>query len=107
MFVFTSEKLDKANYPIIRKLFGQLICLLWPEGICHDDVLLFETDAAPYMIKAAYLLKVLYLKMAHAHHRIAETIRRKFNNVRGLVSGRGDLPLTRDFHRGPVYELKD
>ncbi|KAL4131275.1 hypothetical protein QTP88_008612 [Uroleucon formosanum] len=44
------------------------------------------------MIKAANSLKALYSKMvhvnclAHAHHRVAETIRGKFNNVDGLVS---------------------
>jgi hypothetical protein len=45
-------------------IFG--FCLLWLEGIRHDDVLLFVTDAVPYMTKAANSLKVLYSKMVHA-----------------------------------------
>jgi len=44
------------------------------------------------MVKAAKSLKALYSKMvhvnclAHAHHRVAETVRGKFNNVDELVS---------------------
>jgi hypothetical protein len=44
------------------------------------------------MVKAANSLQALYSKMvhvtclAHAHHRVAETIRGKFNNVDRLVS---------------------
>ena len=62
------------------------------EGIRHNDVLLFVTDAAPYMIKAANLLKALYSKMVHvtclvhAHHRVVKKICGKFNNADGLVS---------------------
>jgi len=58
-------ELDKANYFTISKVFDQLMFLLWPEGIRHDDVLLFVTDAAPYMIKAANSLKAFYSKMVH------------------------------------------
>jgi len=92
LYLLNSEELDKANYFTISKVFDQSMFLLWSEGIRHDDVLLFVTDAAPYMIKAANSLKALYSKMvhvtclAHAHHRVAETIRGKFNNVDGLVS---------------------
>lgn len=92
LYLLNSEELDKANYFTISKVFDQSMFLLWPKGIRHDDVLLFVTDAAPYMIKAASSLKALYSKMvhvtclAHAHHRVAETIRGKFNNVDGLVS---------------------
>ena len=85
-------KLDKANYSTISKAFDQSMFLLWPEGIHHDDVLLFVTDAVPYMIKSDNSLKALYSKMVHvtclvhAHHWVAETIRGKFNKVDGLVS---------------------
>jgi len=39
--------------------------LIWPNNIQHEQVLLFVTDAAPYMIKVANALEVLYPKMIH------------------------------------------
>lgn len=66
--------------------------LSWPEGIHHDDVILSVTDSAPYMIKAANSLGFFYSKtthitcFAHAHQRVAEEIREKFNNAYRLVS---------------------
>lgn len=55
-------------------------------------MLLFVTDAAPYMKKAAKGLKVLFPKMihisclAHGMHRVAETIRAEFSEVDQLIS---------------------
>ncbi|KAJ4437535.1 hypothetical protein ANN_17680 [Periplaneta americana] len=72
-------------------LFYKSINYLWPSGVQHDSVLLFLTDAAPYMVKAANSLKVLYSKMvhvtclAHACHRIAEEIRGNFPDVDKLI----------------------
>ena len=66
--------------------------VLWPNGIRHDDVLLFVTDAAPYMVKAGQTLQSLYSKMkhltclAHGIHRVAENIRKKFKKVDKLIS---------------------
>jgi len=92
LYLLNSEELDKANYSTISKVFDQSMFLSWLESIRHDDVLLFVTDAALYMIKAANSLKALYSKVVHvtylphAHHRVVETIRGIFNNVDGLVS---------------------
>lgn len=66
--------------------------LIWPNNIQHEQVLLFVTDAAPYMIKAANALEVLYPKMihltclAHALHRVAETVRCQYPDVDLLIS---------------------
>lgn len=67
--------------------------LLWPGGIIqHNNVFLFLSDAASYMIKADRAYKVLYLKMvhvtclAHAMHRISEDICVKFPGVVKLIS---------------------
>jgi hypothetical protein len=66
--------------------------LLWPDGIRHDDVMLFVSDAAPYMIKAGKSIEVLYSKMVHitcvAHgvHRVTEEIRGRFSNVAKLIA---------------------
>ncbi|KAE9534788.1 hypothetical protein AGLY_008080 [Aphis glycines] len=66
--------------------------LLWPEDLRRDDVLLFITDAAPYMVKAARSLDIFYTNMihltclAHGLHRIAEEIRKHFPKVDNLIS---------------------
>ena len=41
--------------------------LLWPNGIKFEDVLLFVTDAAPYIVKAAKTLKIRNTKTWAAH----------------------------------------
>jgi hypothetical protein len=55
--------------------------LLWPVKVERENVLLFVSDDAPYMIKAAKALQLLYPKMihvtclAHALHRVAGEVR--------------------------------
>ncbi|KAJ4425798.1 hypothetical protein ANN_27423 [Periplaneta americana] len=91
IFLLNCEVLEKANFSTIAKLFDKSMNYLWPSGIQHDSVLLFLTDAAPYMVKAANSLKALYSKMvhvtclAHACHRIAEEIRGNFPDVEKLI----------------------
>jgi len=66
--------------------------LLWPDGVRHDDVLLFLTDAAPYIVKAVKSIKAFYSRMvhvtflAHALHRVAEEVRANFPQFDTLVS---------------------
>ncbi|PSN31351.1 hypothetical protein C0J52_25994 [Blattella germanica] len=66
--------------------------LLWTNGIQHEDVLLFVTDAATYMIKAAKSIKDFYPKMVHITclayglHRVAEDVRSYFPQVDALIS---------------------
>jgi len=90
--LLNSEVLDKANYSTISKLFEKSLHLLWPEGIQHDSVLLFLSDAAPYMVKAAGAIKAFYSKilhvtcLAHGLHLTAEEVRKCFPNVDKLIS---------------------
>lgn len=55
-------------------------------------MLLFVTDAAPYMVAAGKALRVLYSKMihttcaAHGLHRIAEFVKEEFDDVNELIS---------------------
>jgi len=90
--LLTSEVLDKANHQTICKLFDSSLFLLWPEGLRRDDVLLFITDTAPYMIKAARSLDIFFTNMihltclAHGLHRIADKIRKHFPKVDNLIS---------------------
>ncbi|XP_060845030.1 uncharacterized protein LOC132924631 [Rhopalosiphum padi] len=66
--------------------------LLWPEGIKHDNVLLFLSDAAPYMVKAGKNIKAFCSKMehvtclAHSLHRVAEEIRKQFPEIDAFIS---------------------
>lgn len=75
--------------------------LLWLGGI-HDNVLLFLSDAAPYMIKAGSSIKALYSKMvhvtclSHVMHRIAEEICGKCPKVDKLISR-----VKQVFYKGP------
>ncbi|KAF0688154.1 CGG triplet repeat-binding protein 1, partial [Aphis craccivora] len=65
IFLLNSDELDKANHSTICKLFDKSMNILWPGGIRHDNVLLFLSDAAPYMVKAGEVLKSFYTKMIH------------------------------------------
>lgn len=71
----------KTNHSTIAKAFDKSMFTLWPEGIKHDNVLIFVSDAAPYMVKSGRAIRTLYSKMVHvtcvarAVHRVAEEIR--------------------------------
>jgi len=39
--------------------------LLWTEELRHDDVLLFLSDAEPYMVKSGKSIKIFYPKSIH------------------------------------------
>ena len=91
-FLFHAECLEKTNSSTISLTFLNALAVLWPDGVHHDRVLLFVTDAAAYMQKAASTLKVIFPRMlyvtcaAHAIHRVAEEIRSMFPNVDKLIS---------------------
>ncbi|KAE9542498.1 hypothetical protein AGLY_003359 [Aphis glycines] len=86
------EVLEKTNHSTIAKVLDKSLSILWPQGIIHDNVLLFLSDAAPYMVKAATSIQTYYSKMihvtclAHALHRVAEEIRIHFPNVDELIN---------------------
>lgn len=71
------EKLDKCNHQTIAQFFNNSMNILWPDVVLHDNVLLFVSDAAPYIVKAGKALNVFIPKMihitclAHTFHRIA------------------------------------
>ncbi|KAL4085242.1 hypothetical protein QTP88_027101 [Uroleucon formosanum] len=92
VFLLNSEILEKANHTSIAKLLDTSLHILWPQGIKYDNILLFLSDAAPYMMKAGRGLKILYSKMehvsclAHGLHRVAEEIRKHYPKVDQLIS---------------------
>ncbi|KAL4123302.1 hypothetical protein QTP88_015500 [Uroleucon formosanum] len=85
IFLLHSEQLDRTNHTTICKLFDKAMGILWSGSINYDNVFLFLTDAAPYMVKAGSVLKSFYTRMVHttcvAHgiHRVAEEIRGQFD----------------------------
>lgn len=91
-YLLTSEVLEKSNSTTIAQLFTNSLAILWPEEVKHENVLLFVTDAAPYMKKAGRALKVIFPNMlhvtclAHGLHRVAEHIRSLYPTVDRLVS---------------------
>jgi len=49
-------ELTKCNHQIIARFFNDVMGLLWPQGIHHENVLLFLSDGAPYLVKAGKVL---------------------------------------------------
>jgi hypothetical protein len=66
--------------------------LIWSNGIQHDKVLLFLSDATPYLVKAGEAIKLFYPKiihvtyLAHGFHRIAEIVRTGYPKVDKLIA---------------------
>jgi hypothetical protein len=91
-FLLHCEELDRTNSTTIAQLFTKAFSVLWPQEIHHDRVLLFLSDAAAYMKKAARALKVIFPKMVHltcvvhAVHRVCEEVRALFPEVDSLVA---------------------
>lgn len=92
IFLLACEVLEKVNNSSIAVVFDNAMNLLWPNKVERENVLLFLTDAAPYMVKAAKGLQVLYPKMihatclAHALHRVAEEVRESYSDVDKLIA---------------------
>lgn len=91
-YLLNAEVLEKCNHPTVARFVNDSLGILWPNSILHEKVLLFISDAAPYMVKAGTALHVFYPKLihvtclAHAFHRVAETIRSEFSEVDFLIS---------------------
>lgn len=103
IFLLHCEELEKTNHSTIFNLFDKAMGILWPEGVQHDNVLLFLSDAAPYMVKAGKCINTLYSKcihltcLAHAFQRIAEKIRGEFSDVDKVVAS-----VKKVFRKSPI-----
>ncbi|KAL4131518.1 hypothetical protein QTP88_008813 [Uroleucon formosanum] len=93
MFVIHTEYLEKVNHSTIFQLFDKAMYILWGNGVKHNDVLLFVSDAAPYMKKAGDCIKALYPKLihvtclAHALHNVCKEVRAHYQDVDQLIGG--------------------
>ena len=92
VFLLTAEILESINHSTICRLFDKSMFLLRPDGILHDDVLLFVTDAVPSMVKAGRSIMSFYPKcihvtcLAHALHRVVEEVRVHVSQIDDIVS---------------------
>ena len=91
-FLIHSAVLESTNHSTVGKTVNDALMILWPSQIHYDRLLLMLSDAATYMKKMGSALSVFYPKMihltclAHALHRVAETIRNKFVDVNNLIA---------------------
>ncbi|XP_017492506.1 PREDICTED: uncharacterized protein LOC108380623 [Rhagoletis zephyria] len=91
-YLLTSEVIPKVNASEIAKLFDNSLKLLWPEEVQRDKVLIFVTDAAPYMKKSVVGIQLFYPRIihitciAHGVHRICEKLRSQYANVDSLIA---------------------
>ena len=87
-----TQELEKVNHNTIAMLFNDSMSILYPNGIKYENVLLFITDAASYMIKAAEGIKITFGKMTHltcmnhALNRLSEKIRSLNPKTNKLIS---------------------
>lgn len=91
-YLLMCEELEKCNFQTIGKIFNDAMHLLWPSGVKYEEVLLFVSDAAPYMVKSANSLTMLYPNLihltclAHGIHRISECLRNEYSTVDKLIA---------------------
>jgi hypothetical protein len=92
IFLLPCEVLERVNNSSIAVVFDDAMNLLGPDKVEREYVLLFVSDAAPYMIKAAKALQLLYPEtihvtcLAHALQRVAEELRGSYPEVHQLIA---------------------
>lgn len=91
-YLISCKQLPKTNYETVSRFVNDSLANFFCQTSYQDKIILFVSDAAPYMIKAGEALKVFYSNMVHvtcvAHglNRIAEKVREIFPNVNKLVN---------------------
>jgi hypothetical protein len=89
-FLPTCKEISAVNHITIARDYNEAMQTLWPDGVKLDNAFFLVTDAAPNIKKAAEGLSVSYPKLiqvtcvAHALHRVCETIRVLYPNVDNL-----------------------
>ncbi|XP_039970749.1 uncharacterized protein LOC120782507 [Bactrocera tryoni] len=99
-FLVHVAELEKPDHAAIVRCFDDAIKLLDPK-FDKTVILLFLTDAAPYVVKAVTALKIFYPKMTHLTclihglHRVCEKIRESSPKVDQLISSVKKILLRR------------
>ncbi|KAL4121880.1 hypothetical protein QTP88_014301 [Uroleucon formosanum] len=92
LYLLHTDYLDKVNSSTITQLFDKAMHILWPTNVKYDNILLFISDAFPYMKKAGSSIQTLYpniihlICLAHACHNVCEEVRTYYKNVDQLIS---------------------
>ena len=90
--LLVSRELAGTKHATVSRLVNDAMAVLWPNGTQYDRVLLLLSDATPYMVKAGKALQVFYPNMvhvtclAHALHRVAETVRTNSKYCNTIIS---------------------
>lgn len=64
-FLISVKELMKTNHETVCRFINDSLMNFFEETTFQDKILLFITDAAPYMVKTGTTLKVFYSKMIH------------------------------------------
>ena len=110
-FLISVKELVKTNHETVSRFINDSLMNFFEETTFQDKILLFITDAAPYMVKTGTTLKVFHSKMihltcmAHALNRVAEKIREVFPDVNKLINN-GKKIFLKAPHHVSVYRDK-
>jgi hypothetical protein len=91
-FLLACEVLERVNNSSTAFVFDNAMNLLGPDKVERENVLLFVSDAALFMIKSAKALQLLYPKMihvtclTHALHRVVEEVCGRYSEVDQLIA---------------------
>lgn len=91
-YLIACRELQKTNHSTVSRFINDGLKLLWPLGGHDENVILMLSDAAPYMVKTAEVLKVFYPNIIHvtcvAHmlNRVAEKVRDIHPKVNKLIN---------------------
>ena len=83
--------LNKCDSSVIARIVNQTLHSMWPT-FDPNRLKVMLSDAAPYMTKAGHDLKVFFPSMvhmtclAHALHRICETVREMYDDVNDFIA---------------------
>uniref|UniRef100_UPI00358E8181 uncharacterized protein n=1 Tax=Myxine glutinosa TaxID=7769 RepID=UPI00358E8181 len=89
--------LEKTNSGEIVRAVNDTLRYLWPD-FKPECLKVLVSDAAAYMIKAGHALKELFPDLlhvtcvAHALHRVCETVREMFKDVNALIATTKKIP---------------
>lgn len=90
-YLLSCRTLEKTNHTTAARFVNNSLRLLWPD-VNGENLNIFYTDAAPYMAKAAEVLKVFYPNLLHVTclarklNRIAEEVRNSHPLVNDMIS---------------------
>lgn len=105
--------LEAVNGGTVMQSFNDACCFLWPDGIKYDHVWLVLTDQASYMLSAFRMIKLMFPNLnhitciAHALHRVCESVRSKYATANRFVSEMKKVLLKSPFRTQLYRETTD